>query len=222
MLPQSVTVIYGMSELRCQVAGRTVGTVRHALRSLLNIPPEAVAITNGINVGDDYLLQPGDMVQFIKAQGAKGLGRLLTPEEVMACWQINQKQYEELLDKGLPTITFGDGGIRHPEMAVDEWFRRTPIQGSVQGDGAGQRLVINVKDHAATLDGEPVALKDQSHALFVQALVEAKGNWVSNTEICQAKPDLQGERLDRLRKALPRKLKALIEAKPGTGYRLRL
>jgi hypothetical protein len=57
-------------------------------------------------------------------------------------------------------------------------------------------------------------------AAFVNALIKAKGNWRSGRELAEGEPELEGVRLDRLRKALPEPARALIQCKPGRGFRL--
>jgi hypothetical protein len=214
----AVTIIHGAQECRYEIAGRTIEYVRMALGTIFNIPKHAVAFVNGVPTTEEYILQPGDSVHFIHARGSKGLGELLTPAEVTARWTLTQSQYAELLRKGLPRIEFADGTIRHPEIGLDEWFRRGG--GSDAPTPMAQRLVINTKDHAVILDGEPIALSDQPHAHFLEALLKANGNWLSSSEICQSVPGLQGSRLDRLRKAMPRKIRVLIKTKAGAGFRL--
>lgn len=49
---------------------------------------------------------------------------LLTPDALMARWQIDVCQYQELLAKGLPSLQFADGTVRHPKTAVDDWWCR--------------------------------------------------------------------------------------------------
>ena len=36
---------------------------------------------------------------------------------------MQAEPYRQLLKVGVPTIRFDDGSVRHPEVAVDEWFR---------------------------------------------------------------------------------------------------
>jgi hypothetical protein len=74
-----------------------------------------------INRWKIHALEGEKVPPFLKSSG---LGDLLTPEQLMARWQIEECQYQELVSKGLPSHRFGDGTIRHPEVAVDDWLRR--------------------------------------------------------------------------------------------------
>lgn len=74
-------------------------------------------------IDEYYKLRPGDVLEFISPIGLKGLGKLLTAEDIKSQWDIDPQQYEELLLSGLPVIRFGNGDTRHPEIAVDEFFR---------------------------------------------------------------------------------------------------
>jgi hypothetical protein len=57
-------------------------------------------------------------------------------------------------------------------------------------------------------------------AALVKALLRAKGNWKSSSQLASEEPELEGVRLDRLR--LPEPIQGLIEKKPGAGYRLKV
>jgi len=73
-------------------------------------------------VGTDYQVQPGDVVEFSTGWGWKGLGDLLTPEEIKSRWRLSEEEYQDLLDLGLPTVRFRTGSVRHPEDAVTAWW----------------------------------------------------------------------------------------------------
>lgn len=51
------------------------------------------------------------------------LGSLLTPGDLQVRLQITPREYDELLILGLPLVRFGNGDVRHPTSAVDEFFR---------------------------------------------------------------------------------------------------
>jgi hypothetical protein len=78
----------------------------------------------GFVVGGEYRLRQGDRLEFRVRRGRKALGELLTAEQLMQRWQIDNDKYRHLVKAGLPTIRFEDGNVRHPEVAVDEWLRR--------------------------------------------------------------------------------------------------
>ena len=54
------------------ISGKSIGQLRHDLADVLNIAPGAGAIVSGSEVDDDYVLAPGDRVEFIKQAGVKG------------------------------------------------------------------------------------------------------------------------------------------------------
>ena len=67
-------VIYGVNELDLDLAGKTVRGIWQALSQVLNIPRDAAVSVNGERVADDYVVRPGDEIEFQKQAGVKGLG----------------------------------------------------------------------------------------------------------------------------------------------------
>jgi hypothetical protein len=106
------------------LAGRTVASVRRSLATVFSIPDHAEGFVGGSAVDGQYRLRAGDWVEFLQRRGRKGVGDLLTPEQLIRLWQITAEQYQQLLRDGLPMIPFEDGTVRHPEVAVDGWMRR--------------------------------------------------------------------------------------------------
>lgn len=118
-----VKVIHGANSGEFDLAGYTVGVARSSLEIAFTIPIDSVAFINGEAVEASYVLGPNDCLEFVKQFGIKGLGDLLTPEEIKARWRLTEEQYQELRDRGLPTIKFADGTARHPEILVDQWWK---------------------------------------------------------------------------------------------------
>jgi len=106
------------------LVGKPVASVRRSLATVFSISTEAEAYVAGSVVAPDYRLRAGDSLLFTKRRGLKAIGDLLTPEQLIQRWQIDNDKYCQLLKAGLPTIRFEDGNVRHPEVAVDEWLRR--------------------------------------------------------------------------------------------------
>jgi hypothetical protein len=106
------------------IAGMTVASVRRSLETIFSIPDDAEAYVGGSVVAPGYRLRPGDAVEFLRRRGRKAVSDLLTAAQLLQRWHITPEQYQQLLQDGLPTIRFGDGTTRHPEIAVDEWLRR--------------------------------------------------------------------------------------------------
>jgi hypothetical protein len=65
-------VIYGVNELDLDLAGKTVRGIWQALSQVLNIPRDAAVSVNGERAGDDYVVRPGDEIEFQKQAGVKG------------------------------------------------------------------------------------------------------------------------------------------------------
>ena len=68
-----VKVIYGVHVLEASLAGRTVQSVREALVQPLNISPHAVALVNGREVEGIHVLSPGELLEFVRYAGEKGM-----------------------------------------------------------------------------------------------------------------------------------------------------
>lgn len=120
----NVRVVHGANEGLFDLHGRTVGIVRKSLREVFNIPENAIASIGGRSVADEQVLCDGDVLEFNCEHGTKGLGALLTSDELKAQWGLSDDEYEELLIQGLPSIQFSSGSVRHPEVAVDEFMRQ--------------------------------------------------------------------------------------------------
>ena len=74
MQPAETTkVIYGVNELDLDLAGKTVHGIWKALEQVFNIPRDAAVTVNGGRVEDDYVVRPGDEIEFQKQAGVKGL-----------------------------------------------------------------------------------------------------------------------------------------------------
>ncbi len=68
-----VRVVHGANERHFDnLDGKTVGTVRKSLREVFNIPGDADALIAGKKVGDDYILESGQTLEFNKEAGVKG------------------------------------------------------------------------------------------------------------------------------------------------------
>jgi len=189
-------------------------------------------VVNGDPVADEnYMLSPGVRLDFVKDDGFKGLGDLLTPAEIQGRWKITEDQYRELLKLHLPAIEL-KGETRHPEEAVDEWCRRMGwlTEGRIASPQSlapvpmapPSRLLIDPNNLRAVLDGDPYPLKSHEQGVALQVIVDARGNWVSGPEMGGANPVLEDIRVDRLINDLPGPIEALIERRRGKGFRLRM
>lgn len=73
---ETVRVIYGVHSLEVNIAGRSVGEVRAALKQALNIGPQAVAVVDGREILESHILQEGEILEFVRLAGEKGSGGL--------------------------------------------------------------------------------------------------------------------------------------------------
>ena len=95
---------------------------------------------------------------------------------------------------------------------------------TVGEDAAAKPLIrVDVNKEMIWLDDEPISVSAPA-AYFIDALINAKGNWVSLPKDAptQAHRNMIGNRPDRIRKKLPPNLKSLVESKGGKGSRLRM
>ena len=69
---ETTKVIYGVNELELDLAGKTVRGIWKVLEQVFNIPRDAVVTVNGTQADDDFVVHPGDEIEFQKAAGVKG------------------------------------------------------------------------------------------------------------------------------------------------------
>ena len=70
--PTATKVIYGVNELDLDLAGKSVRGIWKFLEQVFNIPRDAQVTVNGARVDDEYVVRPGDEIEFQKAAGVKG------------------------------------------------------------------------------------------------------------------------------------------------------
>lgn len=68
----SCRVTHGANDGTFLAAGKTIGLVRRALGTAYNIPANAEAIIDGIEVDEDHRLRPGDHLEWVRRWGWKG------------------------------------------------------------------------------------------------------------------------------------------------------
>lgn len=100
-LASKVRVVHGSNEQYFDsLSGKTVGTVRKSLREVFNIPGDADALVSGKQVGDDFILEGGMQLEFVKEHGVKGdLGGVQDeqPDFLMGLTHDEYQEYERLL-----------------------------------------------------------------------------------------------------------------------------
>ncbi|HEX6813629.1 MAG TPA: hypothetical protein VF384_18565 [Planctomycetota bacterium] len=89
----TVTVCSGIYEHRLPIVGVTVGDARVRLRDRLDIGPRAVAVVDGVDVGDDHVLRENEIVTFVQRAGEKGASTSLRIEgdQVLATDRVGSK-----------------------------------------------------------------------------------------------------------------------------------
>lgn len=68
----TMQVSCGASSGRFPVVGRTVAEVGEFLREVLNVSKLSTGLVNGKEIAGDYVLQEGDVLEFLKPAGKKG------------------------------------------------------------------------------------------------------------------------------------------------------
>jgi len=67
-----VDVIHGVYAHSLPLGGRTIRQARLELEDRMNIAPEAVAVVDGIEVGEEETLREGQVLNFVSPAGEKG------------------------------------------------------------------------------------------------------------------------------------------------------
>ncbi len=98
-----VKVLYGVHALEAALAGRTVLSVREALAQPLNISPRAVALVDGREVDVTHVLSPGEVLEFVRYAGEKGLDPIQAGDQTSDRARM-EKRFGQLGD-GLVDLT---------------------------------------------------------------------------------------------------------------------
>lgn len=73
----TIRVSAGASSGDFPVVGKTVGAVSEFLREVLNVARMSRGIVNGNKVEDNYVLKAGDILEYLKPAGSKGLKAII-------------------------------------------------------------------------------------------------------------------------------------------------
>ena len=92
-----IEVVY-MAEAVFVPAGHAVADYHDYLKAVLNIPPDAEARVNGDRVGEEYVLNDGKTLEWIKKNGEKGLP-WCTVTELCAAYKVSPKLARPALEK---------------------------------------------------------------------------------------------------------------------------
>lgn len=69
---QPARVRYGVHNQTGEIAGKTIGQVRAERARAWQLPSDAQAYKGTEKLSDDYMIQPGDNIEFHRRQGEKG------------------------------------------------------------------------------------------------------------------------------------------------------
>lgn len=67
-----VHVVYGPYAHSAPLAGRTVRAARGDLQERMHIDPEAISVVDGSEVDEDFVLEEGQVLTFVKHAGERG------------------------------------------------------------------------------------------------------------------------------------------------------
>ncbi len=121
-IPGRVRVIHGPNlDDFFGLVGVSVCSVRLSLIDAFNIPDDAAAFVNGSEAGYDYLLWPGDFLEFIRPWGRKGA---LDPDELQRLDSIllTVRQVSERL-----TAVERDVSLLVSQRTIKEWYTTQDI-----------------------------------------------------------------------------------------------
>lgn len=63
---------YGVNNQPGAHAGKTVGQIRQSFGAMWGVPTDANAFKGKEKLGEDYVIQPGDNIEFHRRAGEKG------------------------------------------------------------------------------------------------------------------------------------------------------
>ena len=155
-----VTVTYGPAEAVVP-PGCTVAEIRLGLRDVLSVDESAKAYVDGVLVGNDHALQPGDRLKFLKENGSKEIGRVWDNKELMKHFRITRQVLQQWLDAGLPHLRLPNGQRRYVEDAMDQWFEsecRKEATNHPRSRYEGLGIVVDMDAKKVVIDGNTNAV----------------------------------------------------------------
>ena len=67
-------VVYGPNSLNQNLNGKTVEEVTELLEDLFGLSGDETVKVNGVEADDDYVIEDGDTIEYVKSAGSKGSG----------------------------------------------------------------------------------------------------------------------------------------------------
>lgn len=117
----SVKIIYGSADgVFSGVAGASLASLKTSLANAFNIPIDVLAFVNGEQVDFDYQVKDGDVVEFCKQFGQKGMNRMFTEAQIQSEYGLPQKLFAELLPLLKPVSKSDNGQVLYLECHIDK------------------------------------------------------------------------------------------------------
>lgn len=95
-MSENVNIIFGVNEISVNVAGQSLTTVKHNLKSTLGLSGDETVTVNGQPPQVEYILQAGDEVEFTKQSGSKGAVEVISGVNEMTLEGIAGKKVSEV------------------------------------------------------------------------------------------------------------------------------
>lgn len=127
------------------LAGKSVGSLRRSIKDVFSLPEHAEAFVNGSPVGDDCLIQPGDVVEFVPTGwGTKGA---LDPDELERFVRRIDRRVEKLTEEGMFRLRLNDT----EKEIFKTLFRDKALPGDVLAKRIQREFNANLKAILAAL-----------------------------------------------------------------------
>jgi hypothetical protein len=136
-----VRCVHGANEQNLPLQGRTVAWARENLATALNIYPFAIALVDGVHIGEDHVLDVGKVLEFLYLKGRKGLGEVFSLETLIERMGMTQADFEDMVASGLPVHQVRDGSLRISETQLDRFLDLLAGRDGKSNDGGLAQLV---------------------------------------------------------------------------------
>ena len=193
----SIRVVHGANEDQLSVDGKTVGEVAHRLREVFNVPADASAWVNGVEVTKDHLLADGDNLEFARTFGQKG--------GIHDYWSANElaeffgeDEVEQMNNAGMK-LTDRQVLSADEVLSWGKWLRDRDHDPSHT-----LPVRVDIQNETITVRGKPFEI-DQQMAAVVKCLIEARGHRCTTGEMKKEYPQYVLD--ERLYATINRKLR---------------
>jgi hypothetical protein len=177
----SIKVIHGASEASFELAGLPIETVAEKLRDILNIPSQFISYLDGHVVSNMRVLNRENRVlEFVKPFGRKGgLPDFWSENELLEFF--GNEAMERMIEAGLDLKS--NSVIPKSEViAWNDWLQNSEEP----------RLEIparvDIKKEIIQMNGVNYRV-DQEMAAIVKCILDAKGAWITTTEMQKKYPE---------------------------------